>query len=116
MTALWDVWHAVVTVVTGEPPYLLALGMALAIAAGFALDRLHSFVAVTLAALAGFGLAKIAQALAVQRSLPLDDVFAGLWRDFAATPMLIFTAYALIFAGLIGAVAAVRAIIRHAAR
>ena len=114
MSANADLWHEILAVVTGSDGFSLALAVLLAAAAGFALERVHSFTGVTLAALAVFALAKFALALGLYRAHSIDVVFDRLWSDFAAMPMLTFIAYALLFAAVVALVAAARAALRLA--
>ncbi len=113
MSAVIDLWQAIVAVMAGVDTFTLGLIVLKAAAAGFALERVPSFAGVTLAALLGLALAKFALALSLHRTEPIASVADDLWHDFATMPMLTFTAYAVIVAGLIAAVAGVRAALRR---
>lgn len=109
MSVLLEVWHTILTIVTSADAFTLSLIALLGVAAAFAMDRVHSFTGTTLAALLLFGLAKFALALGAHPERDIERIAAELWQSFATMPMLVFSAYAVIFAAIIGAVAIIRA-------
>jgi hypothetical protein len=109
MSALLDLWHSIVGIVTTGDWVTLAIMVVIALAVGFAMQNFGSIVTATFAALVVFGLATFARGAAGSKdalALAKTD-----WHSLLGLTVHSLLAYAVAFAVVIGIVSFVRSLV-----
>ncbi|MGB8363387.1 MAG: hypothetical protein ACLQUZ_17910 [Rhizomicrobium sp.] len=109
MSALLDLWHSVVGIVTTGDWITLAIMAVVALAAGFAMQNFGSIVTATFAALVVFGLATFMRAAVGAKdavALAKTD-----WHGLLGLTVHNLLAYAIAFAVVIAVVHIVRSLV-----
>lgn len=107
MSALTDIWHAMLAIVTSGDHISLAIMIVIAIAAGYLMQSFGSIVTTTFVALLAFALVGYVKAIALGGQNA--EAYAQTdWHGFLGLQMMTLLAYALTFAIAISVVHAIR--------
>ena len=110
MSALTDIWHSILGIVTSPDHISLAILIVIAVAAGFMMSSFNSIVTTTFVALLAFALVGYLKAV----TLGHQDAAAFAqtdWHSFLGLQMLTLLAYAITLAVGIAVVHAIRSVV-----
>lgn len=110
MTALTDVWHSILGIVTSPDHISLAILVVIALAAGFMMTSFNSIVTTTFVALLAFALAGYLKAVTLGGQNATAYAQTD-WHNFLGLQMLTLLAYAITLAVAITVVHAVRSVV-----
>lgn len=109
MSALLDLWHSVVGIVTAGDWITLAIMAVVALATGFMMQNLGSIVSATVGAMVVFAIAIfIRAAISAKDAIALAQTD---WHNLQAVTVHSLLAYAIAFAIVIGVVHFVRSLV-----
>lgn len=109
MSALLDLWHSVVGIVTAGDWITLAIMAVVALATGFMMQNLGSLVSATIGAMVVFAIAIfIRAAISAKDAIALAQTD---WHNLQAVTVHSLLAYAIAFAIVIGVVHFVRSLV-----
>jgi hypothetical protein len=111
MSALLDIWHSVIAIVTSGDWITLAIMAVIALAAGFSMQSFGSIVTSTFVALVVFALAIYLRAIATGGTKNASALAQTDWHNLLALSVHSVLAYAIAFAIVIGAVHIVRTLV-----
>jgi len=111
MSALLDIWHSVLAIVTSGDWIALAIMVVIALAIGFAMQNFGSIVTATFAALIVFALATFVREVAKVGGKNAGTLAQSDWHNLLALSVHSVLAYAIAFAIVIGVVHVVRQLV-----
>ena len=111
MSALLDLWHSVMSIVTSGDWISLGIMAVIALAIGFAMQEFGSIVTATVAALALFAIASYVRAVVSVKNASAAALAQSDWHNLLAVTVHTLLAYAITFAIVIVAVRAVRSLV-----
>ncbi len=111
MSALLDLFHSVMGIVTSGDYTSLAIMAAIAIAVGYMMENFGSIVTSTFVALVAFGLASYVVAVAKVGGKNAGTLAETDWHNLLGLTVHGLLAYAIAFAVVIGVVHVVRSVV-----
>ena len=113
MSALLDLFHSVMAIVTSGDYTSLAIMAAIAIAVGYMMENFGSIVTSTFVALVAFGLASYVVAVAKVGGKGAGTLAQTDWNNLLGLTVHGLLAYAIAFAIVIAAVHIVRSVVQR---
>src|ERR1700722_15316324 len=113
MSALLDLWHSVMGIVTSGDYVTLGIIVVIALAFGFVMQEFGSLVTATVGALAIFALALYLRALFSVKGASAGALAQSDWHNLLGVTFHTLLAYAVTFALVISAVRIVRTLINR---
>jgi hypothetical protein len=107
MTALTDIWHSILGIITSPDHISLVILVVIAIAAGFMMTSFNSIVTTTFVALLAFALVGYLKAILVDHQSAAAFAQTD-WHNFLGLQMLTLLAYAITLGVAISVVHAIR--------
>jgi cellobiose-specific phosphotransferase system component IIC len=111
MSALLDLWHSIMGIVTSGDYTSLAIMAAIAIAVGYMMENFGSIVTSTFVALVAFGLASYVVAVAKVGGKNAGTLAQTDWNSLLALTVHSLLAYGITFAIIIGVVHVIRSLV-----
>ena len=113
MSALLDLFHSIMAIVTSGDYTSLAIMAAIAIAVGYMMENFGSIVTSTFVALVAFGLASYVVAVAKAGGKGAGALAQTDWSNLQGLTVHGLLAYAIAFAVVIGVVHVIRSVVQR---
>lgn len=113
MSALLDLWHSIMAIVTSGDWISLGIMVVIALAVGFVMQELGSIVSATVAALALFAVAIYVRAIVSTKGASAAALAQTDWHNLQSVTVHSLLAYAITFAIVIGVVHVVRNMVQR---
>jgi hypothetical protein len=113
MSALLDLWHSVMGIVTSGDYVTLGIIVVIALAIGFVMQEFSSLITATIGALAIFVIAIYVRALVSVKGAGASALAQSDWHNLLGVTFHTVLAYAITFAIVITAVRLVRSLINR---
>lgn len=111
MSALMDLWHSVLGIVTSGDYVALVIIAVIAVALGFAMQGMGGLVSATVGALALFAIATFVRGVAMAHGKGVSDLAQTDWSKLQGVTFHTLLAYAILFAIAIAVVQIIRSVV-----